>query len=167
MMKNMKQRGVGVHVKTAGTTWLEEVAGLAAAGGEGLEIAKTIYAKALPRFDELIAPYATVIDIQAGRLPCARDVDGWDCEQFVRALRHVPDDSLFNAEFRQFIHVSFKVAAELGDRYREALRAHAPTVSRFVTANIYERHLLPIFGCLGKETDVGNEGSGENEEGES
>ena len=30
--------GAGVHVKTAGTTWLEELIGLAEAGGEGLDL---------------------------------------------------------------------------------------------------------------------------------
>ena len=30
----------GIHVKTAGTTWLEEVIGLAMSGGEALEMAK-------------------------------------------------------------------------------------------------------------------------------
>ncbi len=46
----------GVHLKTAGTTWLEELIGLAAAGGSGLEIAKDVYSGAWRRFDELCAP---------------------------------------------------------------------------------------------------------------
>lgn len=142
----LKERNVGVHVKTSGTSWLEEVAGLAASGGEGLAIAKRVYAEALPRFEELVAPYATVLHIQAGRLPCVRDVSNWDSEHYVRALHHVPGNALFNADFRQFIHVAFRVAAEMGDRYHEALKANAPVVSRFVTENIYERHLLPLFG---------------------
>ena len=54
----------GLHIKTAGTTWLEEVIGLAEAGGEGLALAKEIYAEALEQLDELCAPYATVIDIK-------------------------------------------------------------------------------------------------------
>jgi len=36
------------HLKTAGTTWLEELIGLAAAGGDGLVIAKEIYASLKP-----------------------------------------------------------------------------------------------------------------------
>src|SRR4051794_19853571 len=43
----------GVHLKTAGTTWLEEVIGLAESGGAGLALAKEIYAKALAKKDEL------------------------------------------------------------------------------------------------------------------
>ena len=36
----------GLHIKTAGTTWLEEIIGLAEADGDGLALAKEIYAKA-------------------------------------------------------------------------------------------------------------------------
>ena len=43
----MKRFNVGVHLKTAGTTWLEELIGLAEAGGEGLALAKEVYAEAL------------------------------------------------------------------------------------------------------------------------
>lgn len=144
--QTLKTRGVGVHLKTAGTTWLEEVVGLAASGGKGLQVAKEIYVRALPRFDELCAPYATVVDIRAERLPRICDVAAWDGERFVRELRHERGDPLFNSDFRQFIHVSFKVAAEMGIRYQDALIANEAVVSRHVTENIFERHLLPIFG---------------------
>ena len=49
----LAKHGAGVHVKTAGTTWLEEVIGLAEAGGAGLALAKEIYAEALSHMDEL------------------------------------------------------------------------------------------------------------------
>jgi hypothetical protein len=147
--ETLKTRGVGVHLKTAGTTWLEEVVGLAAAGGEGLAVAKEIYVNALPRFDELCAPYATVIDIQKERLPRISDIEAWDAERFVSELQHVQSNPRFNPDFRQFLHVSFKVAAEMGNRYLDAVKSNEAVVSRQVTDNIYERHLLPIFGCLG------------------
>jgi hypothetical protein len=146
--QTLKTRGVGVHLKTAGTTWLEEVAGLAAAGGEGLGVAKEIYARALPRFDELCAPYATVIDIRTERLPQIHDVMLWDGERFVSELRHVQSHPCFNRDFRQFMHVSFKVAAEMGALYQNSLAVNEAVVSRHVTENIYDRHLLPIFGGL-------------------
>ena len=38
----------GVHLKTAGTNWLEELIGLAEAGGDGLALAKEIYARPTP-----------------------------------------------------------------------------------------------------------------------
>ncbi|HEV2764392.1 MAG TPA: tagaturonate epimerase family protein, partial [Pyrinomonadaceae bacterium] len=61
--KALQRTGAGIHVKTAGTTWLEEIIGLAESGGEGLKLAKEIYAKAIDDIDALCAPYATVIDI--------------------------------------------------------------------------------------------------------
>ena len=70
----LRRFGAGVHVKTAGTTWLEEVIGLAEAGGGGLALAKEIYAGALEHADELCAPYATVMDIDRNCLPTAAQV---------------------------------------------------------------------------------------------
>ena len=45
MRRALPQADAGVHLKTAGTTWLEEMIGLAEAGGEGLELAKQVYAE--------------------------------------------------------------------------------------------------------------------------
>src|SRR4051812_17518474 len=55
--------GAGVHLKTAGTTWLEEVIGLAEAGGEGLALAKEVYAQALDHVNRLFAAFSAVIGI--------------------------------------------------------------------------------------------------------
>jgi len=145
---SLKARAAGVHLKTAGTTWLEEVAGLAAAGGDGLAVAKEIYARALPRFDELCAPYATVIDVHPERLPKVSEVALWSSDRFANALRHNHWEPSFSADFRQLIHVSFKVAAEMGTRYLDALSAHEAVVGRHVTENIFERHLRPVFSGL-------------------
>jgi len=46
---------------------------------------------------------------------------------------------------RQLIHIGFKVAAEMGDRFTDALDESARTINEGVTENIYERHLRPIF----------------------
>ncbi len=43
MREAMLRFDAGLHLKTAGTTWLEELVGLALAGGTGLTIAKEIY----------------------------------------------------------------------------------------------------------------------------
>jgi len=139
------ETGAGLHLKTAGTTWLEEVIGLAEAGGEGLALAKEIYAGALAKRDELCAPYATVIDIDPSKLPPADVVNGWSSEQFVSALRHDPANPAFNPHLRQLVHVGFKVAARMGDRYLVQLNACEPTVARNVTTNLYDRHLKPLF----------------------
>ncbi|HEY3840024.1 MAG TPA: tagaturonate epimerase family protein, partial [Bryobacteraceae bacterium] len=85
----LPQFDAGLHLKTAGTTWLEEIIGLAEAGGEGLVFAKDIYGQAIDHVEELCAPYASVIDIDRAQLPSAATVNGWTSEQFVRALRHV------------------------------------------------------------------------------
>src|SRR5436190_11949368 len=65
----LRKFGAGVHLKTAGTTWLEELIGLAEAGGDGLDLAKQVYAKAFEHRDALCEPYASVIDIDYAKLP--------------------------------------------------------------------------------------------------
>ncbi|QEL15824.1 tagaturonate epimerase family protein [Limnoglobus roseus] len=135
----------GVHLKTAGTTWLEEVIGLAESDGDGLELAKEIYAKALKKKDELCAPYATVIDIDETKLPTLERVGDWGPEQFVAALQHVPTHPAFNPHFRQLLHVGFKVAAQMGDRYLNMLKTCEEEISKNVTLNLYDRHLKPLF----------------------
>ena len=142
----IKKHGCGLHVKTAGTTWLEEVIGLAESGGEGLQLAREIYARAHGRFDELTGPYATVIDVKKERLPAPDTVAGWTSQQYVNALRHDPACPAYNPDLRQLIHVGFKVAAEMGARYRDALKANEAIIARNVTHNLFDRHIKPIFG---------------------
>ncbi len=143
--KLVKKHHAGLHLKTAGTTWLEEVIGLAEAGGNGLLIAKEIYSSAYPHADELIAPYAPVVDITVSELPEPADVDAWTSEQFVGALRHDQTNAAYDLQFRQFLHVSFKIAAKMGDRYTQALRDHRQAIARNVTGNLLDRHILPVF----------------------
>jgi hypothetical protein len=137
--------GAGVHVKTAGTTWLEEIIGLAAAGGGGLELAKEIYAKSLDHIDELCAPYATVLDIDRSRLPSAAVVQKWDSGQFVATVRHDRTNPAYNPSVRQLLHVGYKIAALIGARYLRALEQYQSSVSANVTENLYDRHVKPIF----------------------
>ena len=141
----LKRSGAGIHVKTAGTTWLEELIGLAEGGGEGLAIAKEIYAKALEKIDALCAPYATVIDIDHSRLPSADEVAGWSSERYADALRHVQSNPHYNLHLRQLLHVGYKVAAQMGERYYAALRRYEIDVARNVTENLWERHIRPLF----------------------
>lgn len=144
----LKQFDAGVHLKTAGTTWLEEMIGLAEAGGKGLVVAKDVYSMARSRLDELCAPYATVIDVKPERLPSVETVAQMDGARMARMLRHVQSCPDFNPDARQFIHVAYKVAAEMGERYTDALVAYAPVVARNVRENIQERHLKPLFAGL-------------------
>jgi hypothetical protein len=137
--------GAGVHVKTAGTTWLEELIGLAEAGGDGLALAREIYGYALAHVDELCAPYASVINIDRTRLPNSMTVNSWSGPHFASVLRHLPTHPNFNPNVRQLLHVSFKLAAKSGSRYLGLLRANEAIVARQVTGNLYERHLRPLF----------------------
>jgi tagaturonate epimerase len=141
----VKKFGAGVHLKTAGTTWLEELIGLAEAGGSGLEIAKEVYAEAFAHADELCAPYASVIHIDAAALPKPAEVNGWTSEQYTSALRHDQSNKAYNQSFRQLLHVGFKVAAKMGDRYLTALEENEESVARNVTTNLFERHIKPVF----------------------
>jgi hypothetical protein len=135
----------GVHLKTAGTTWLEELIGLAAAGGGGLALAKEIYAGALEHIDELCAPYAAVLDIRRERLPSPAQVSAWTSAQFVSALRHDRENPCYNPHLRQLLHVGYKIAAKMGTRYLNALEEDKDSVARNVTENLYERHVKPLF----------------------
>ena len=135
----------GIHVKTAGTTWLEEVIGLALAGGEALEAAKTIYVRALARQDELCAPYADVIDIDQRLLPDAAEVNSWTGEKFANTLRHIPGHPDYNPSFRQLVHVGYKIAAEMGEKYTGLLKAHSALIGSCVEENLYDRHLRRLF----------------------
>lgn len=143
--KAIARTGAGLHIKTAGTNWLEEVIGLATAGGSGLELAKEIYAKALEKKEALCEPYATVIDIDHSQLPSAEEVNGWTSEQFVSALTHNQSDPGYNPNVRQLLHVGFKIAAQMGDRYLQALKDNQEVVAKCVTGNLLERHMKPLF----------------------
>jgi len=135
----------GIHVKTAGTTWLEEVIGLSISGVEGLAVAKEIYTNALSRKEELCAAYADVIDIKDEELPSPAEVEGWNGEKYACTLRHIPGHPDYNPNFRQLIHVGYKVAAEMGEKYTKLLEKHEDVVGACVEENIYERHLKRLF----------------------
>jgi len=141
----LKKFDAGLHVKTAGTTWLEELIGLAMAAPDGLSIAKDVYSKALLRFGELCGPYATVIDIDTAELPTEDEVDNWDGQTFASALRHDQSCEQYNPNFRQLLHVAYKIAAEMGTRFTNALDRHEEIIAQNVAENIYERHVRPVF----------------------
>ncbi len=141
----LKKFDAGLHIKTAGTTWLEELIGLAMGGGDGLLIAKEAYAKALSRMGELCGPYEAVIDIDTAKLPSAQEVDKWNGERFASALRHDQSCEQYNPNFRQLLHVAYKVAAEMGTRFSDALDKYEGIIAQNVTENIYDRHIKPLF----------------------
>jgi hypothetical protein len=145
MHRAMKKHDAGLHLKTAGTNWLEEVIGIAQSGPKGLAIAQRIYAQAVARFDELCKPYATVVEIDRMWLPTPAEVNGWGAEAFVKALRHDQSCAEYNVHLRQLVHVAFRVAAEMGAEFRAALDEAREIAGRCVTDNLFDRHIRPLF----------------------
>ena len=143
--KAIKKYDAGLHLKTAGTTWLEELIGLASAGGDGLQIAKEIYRSAYNRYDELCGPYRTVIDIDTDKLPVPDEVDKWNGERYAAVLRHDQSNPYYNLNFRQLLHVGYKVASEMGDRYLIALTKYESIIAENVIENLFERHIKKVF----------------------
>lgn len=143
--KGLQKHGAGLHLKTAGTTWLEEVIGVALSGPAGLALSKRIYTQALSRYDELCKPYATVVEIDKAKLPAPAVVESWSAEQFVARLRHDQSNPDYSVDLRQLVHVSFKLAAEMGQEFRTALDNAREVAGRCVHDNLYERHIKPLF----------------------
>jgi tagaturonate epimerase len=141
----LKKHVKGIHLKTAGTTWIEEVIGLAESGGEALNFVKEIYIKSLEKIEELCAPYADVIDINVNSLPSAGEITGWNSRKFAASLRHEQDNKDYNPNMRQLIHVAYKLAAQKMDKYLSLLEEHEQVVSECVFENIYKRHICRLF----------------------
>jgi hypothetical protein len=141
----IKKHNKGIHIKTAGTTWLEEVIGLAESGGEALGFVKEIYSKSLEKIEELCAPYADVIDIKISFLPSGDEVSEWSGSKFASSLRHVPGNKDYNSNMRQLIHVAYKLAALKMEHYYRLLEANEKTVSKCVYENTYNRHICRLF----------------------
>ncbi|MEI6049253.1 MAG: tagaturonate epimerase family protein [Bacteroidota bacterium] len=141
----IKKHGKGIHLKTAGTTWLEEVIGLAVSGGEALRFVKDLYVESLEKIEELCAPYADVIDIKISSLPSKTKISGWNSKKFADSIRHIPGNPDYNPDMRQLIHVAYKIAAHNMDEYYLLLESNEETVSDCVYENIYNRHICMLF----------------------
>jgi len=141
----IRKHDKGIHLKTAGTTWLEEVIGLAESGGDALKFVKEVYIKALEKIEELCAPYADVIDINTSSLPPKDEVAGWNSKKFAASLRHIPGNPDYNPNIRQLVHVAYKLAAIRMDEYYSLLDANEKTVSQCVFENMYQRHICRLF----------------------
>jgi hypothetical protein len=143
--KAIKKHNKGIHLKTAGTTWLEEVIGLAQSGGDALDFVKEIYFESLEKIDELCAPYADVIDINRTMLPPKEEVLKWNNIKFAASLRHDQKNISYNPNMRQLIHVAYKMAALKMDIYFSLLDKNEKIVSECVYDNIYNRHICRLF----------------------
>ena len=149
MQEILKKHDAGLHLKTAGTSWLEELIGLSEAGGEGLSIAKHIYSESYKYYDELCMPYLSVIEIDKSMLPSPDEVNSWDGKIFSQTLRHDQKNSHYNLNFRQLLHVGYKIASKLENKYLDVLKNNEEIISKNVTENIFHRHIEPLF--LGKQ----------------
>ena len=78
-------------------------------------------------------------------MPAPSVVAGWTSAQYTDALRHVQSSPGYNSSFRQLLHVGFKIAAKMGDRYLDLLREHEAIIARNVTENLFDRHIAPVF----------------------
>jgi len=145
MHRALKRANAGLHLKTAGTTWLEEITGLAATGGAGLAFAKVLYREAVARYDEMAKPYATVIAIDRRALPSPDHVDTWTSREFGEVLAHDQRCPGFSVHFRQLVHISFRIAAEKRGQYLDLLRANRQSVEARVCDNLLRRHIEPLF----------------------
>ena len=145
MHRAIKSMGAGIHLKTAGTTWLEELAGIAASGSAGLAFAKEIYIESYQRCDDLCKPYLAVINIDRQQLPTPAQVASWSAEEFVLALHHDVPCKTCNLHLRQLLHVGFKVAAEKGSRFADRIHAGRDIIEDNVTGNLYDKHIVPLF----------------------
>jgi tagaturonate epimerase len=141
----MRKYDAGIHVKTAGTTWLEEVIGLAESGTAGLNIAKEIYSQSCLRFDELATPYASVLHIDRTMLPDIREVLSWQGKKFSESITHNASCINYNPNMRQLMHVGYKIAAEMGNTFHGMLEKHAGIIGEKVKFNLLDRHLKPLF----------------------
>lgn len=150
MQEILKKHNAGLHLKTAGTSWLEELIGLSESGGEGLSIAKHIYSESYKYYDELCMPYLSVIEIDKSMLPNPDEVYSWDGKIFSQNLRHDQKNPYYNLNFRQLLHVGYKIASKLEKKYLDVLKNNDEIISKNVTENIFHRHIEPLF--LGKQT---------------
>lgn len=135
----------GIHIKTAGTTWLEELAALTQAGEKELALAKSIYYRALKRYQELTEPYVSVLNIEKDKLPRPDEVGGWTGSEYSRALRHRQNEPAYNPHFRQLLHCAYKIAGEEGETFTNALEANKELTGQYVTENLWECHIKPLF----------------------
>ncbi len=140
----LQKTGAGLHIKTAGTTWLEELHGLILSGKEGLNYARKIYKQALERIDELSGPYADVINIDNNKLPSGSEIEAASAQEFSDMLVNDINNPKYNIHLRQLLHLSYKLPAENLANYYNLLEKNQDIVGDQVTKNIY-RHISQIF----------------------
>lgn len=98
-------------------------------------------------------PYATVIDIDESVPPSPDEVQSCDGQQYAETLRHDQTNERYNPSFRQLLHVGYKIAAELGNRYYNILEKYKEIITMNIMENIYNRHIWPLFVADGRSVN--------------
>lgn len=142
IQKLIRKHDAGLHLKTAGTTWLEELIGIAENEGDGFKFAKEIYSESLERYEELTKDYASVLSIDKNKLPAVGDFSTG--KDFANALRHEAT-SAYNPHFRQLLHCAYKIAAEKEEVFFPLLQRYRERIEQNVTDNLLRKHLEPLF----------------------
>lgn len=143
--KLLKRHEAGAHLKTSGTTWLEELIGLAISGDDGLQMVKNIYTEAYRRYKELTNPYLTVVDIDREALPDPETFNAYESQTLANKLEHNQQCEDFDPNLRQFLHCSYKIAAEQGPDFIKLLKKYEDNIGQRVTQNLFRRHIRPLF----------------------
>ena len=86
-----------------------------------------------------------MLNINKSQLPEAEEVNSWTSRQFSDALVHNTNCAEYNPNFRQLIHVGYKIAVELGIEFSGALEKYRNIIGKNVKNNILERHLKLLF----------------------
>jgi hypothetical protein len=79
------------------------------------------------------------------RGPLPSEVNRWSGERFASALSHDAGNVNYNLNFRQLLHIGYKVAAELGVEFLDSLKENEKTIATNVIENLYERHIKQVF----------------------
>lgn len=85
------------------------------------------------------------MDIEIPKRPSIETVRNWTSQKFVETLNHETSCPRYNPQFRQFIHVSFKVTSDMGTRYTDVLKLNQAIVGRCVCHNLLKKHIEPLF----------------------
>lgn len=121
--------GAGLHLKTAGTSYLEA---LRVVGMVQPKLLHKVVDYGFERFEEDVRSYHVSVSLQ--RIPRPRLLPG-------RALTAL----LEQHDGRQMLHVTFGSALrQFGDELRAVLRAH-PAAYRAALRRHFERHLAPLL----------------------
>jgi len=90
------------------------------------------------RSSAVYTPTERVFGVQ---LPLVQQLKEWSGEKFTNTLRYIPNHPDDNLNFRQLMHIAYKLAAKHGVEHTGALTKNSKIIGEQVTSNIYERYI--------------------------